>query len=96
MEVRAITGIKNYPFTLSCLHEKFIEKNVNSKIYKDDLRVPNRNSVTFGDKRIRDLEPRIWNMLPAELKRKKSYRKFKTQINNWSGPKCKCSACIYI
>ena len=34
----------------------------------------------------------IWNMLPAELKREISYAEFKTQINNWFGPKCNCSA----
>ena len=54
------------------------EKNVNSKRYKDDLKVPFQNSVTFGDKSVRVLGPHIWNMLPAELKRETSYRKFKT------------------
>ena len=48
------------------------EKNVNSKRYKDDLKVPIRNSVTFGDKSVRVLGSHIWNMLPAELKRKTS------------------------
>ena len=72
------------------------EKNVNSKRCKDDLKVPFQNSVTFGDKSLRVLGPHIWNMLPAELKRETSYRKFKTQINNWFGPKCNCSTCKYL
>ena len=66
--------------------QSLFEKNVNSKRYKDDLKVPIRNSVTFGDKSVRVLGPHIWNMLPAELKRETSYGKFKTQINNWFGP----------
>ena len=78
-----------------CMQSLF-EKNVNPKRYKDDLKVPIRNSVTFGDKSVRVLGPHIWNMLPAELKRETSYRKFKTQINNWFGPKCNCSACKYL
>ena len=52
--------------------QSLFEKNVNSKRYKDDLKVPIRNSVTFGDKSVRVLEPHIWNMLPAELKRETS------------------------
>ena len=35
-------------------------------------------------------------MLPAELKRETSNRKFKTQNNYWFGPKCNCSACKYL
>ena len=50
--------------------QSLLEKNLNSKRYKDDLKVPNRNSVTFGDKSVRVLGLRIYNILPAELKRK--------------------------
>ena len=59
--------------------QSLFEKNVNSKRYKDDLKVPIRDSVTF-----------------AELKRETSYGKFKTQVNNWFGPKCICSAGKYV
>ena len=62
--------------------QSLFEKNVNSKRYKDDLKVPIQNSITFGDKSARVLGPHIWNMLPAELNRETSYEKFKTQINN--------------
>ena len=50
--------------------QSLLEKNLNSKRYKDDLKVPIRNSVTFGDKSVRVLGLRIYNILPAELKRK--------------------------
>ena len=76
--------------------QSFFETNVNSKRYKDDLKVPIRNSVTFGEKGVRVSGPHIWNMLPAELKRETSYEKFKTEVNNWFGPKCNCSACKYV
>ena len=62
--------------------QSFFETNVNSKRYKDDLKVPIRNSVTFGEKGVRVSGPHIWNMLPAELKRETSYEKFKTEVNN--------------
>ena len=64
----------------------YLKKNVESKTYKDDVKVPIRNSVTFGNKSIRVLGHHIWNVLPAELKRETSYRKFKTQIDNCFGP----------
>ena len=73
--------------------QSLFEKNVNSKRFKDDLKVPIRNSTAFGDKSVRVLEPHIWNMLPAELKKETSYGKFKTQINNRFGAKCNCSTC---
>ena len=76
--------------------QSLLEKNVNSKRYKDDLKVPMRNSVTFGDKSVRVLGSHIWNMLPAELKRETSYGKLKTKIDNWFGPKCNCSAWKYV
>ena len=50
--------------------QSLFEKNLNCKRYKDDLKVPMRNSVTFGDKSVRILGLRICNILPAELKRK--------------------------
>ena len=55
------------------------EKNLNSKRYKGDLKVPIWNSVTFEDKSVRVLGPYIWNMLPAELKRE-TCGKFKHKL----------------
>ena len=55
-----------------CMQSLF-EKNVNFKRYKDDLKVPIRNSVTFGDESVRDLGLHIWHMLPAESKRETTY-----------------------
>ena len=56
--------------------QSLFEKIVNSKRYKDDLKVPIRNSVTYGDKSLRVIGPHIWNMLPPELKKETSYGKF--------------------
>ena len=76
--------------------QSLFEKNVNSKRYKDDLKVRIRNTVTFRDKNVRVLGPHIGNMLPPELKRETSYGKFKTQIDHWFGPKCNYGACKYV
>ena len=60
--------------------QSLFEKNVNSKRYKDDLKVPIRNSVTFGDKSVRVFGPHIWNKLPAELKEKHHTKNLKHKL----------------
>ena len=74
----------------------YFEKNENSVSKKYDLKIPIRNSVTFGDKSLRSLAPRVWNSLPKQVKTETSYVKFKEEIAKWFGPKCKCSLCSYI
>ena len=76
--------------------QSLFEENINSTRHKGDIKVPIRHCATFGDKSVTKLGSHIWNMLPAELKRETSYGKFKTQTNNWFGPKCNCSACNYV
>ena len=52
-----------------------------SKRKKNNLEIPDRNTVKFGDKSIRSLGPHIWNGLPEEIKNKTSYNKFKDYLN---------------
>jgi len=74
----------------------YFEKNEKSISKKYDLKIPVRNSVTYGDKSLRCLAPRVWNSLPTNLKKETCFEKFKEQINKWFGPACKCSLCSYI
>ena len=39
--------------------QSLFEKNVNPKRHKDELEVPIRNSVTFGEKSVRVLRPHV-------------------------------------
>ena len=52
-----------------------------SKRKKNNLEIPDRNTVKFGDKSIRSLGSHIWNGLPEEIKNKTSYDKFKDYLN---------------
>ena len=74
----------------------YFEKNENSVSKKYDLKIPIRNSATFGENSLRSIAPRVWNSLPEQLKTETSYVKFKEVIDKWFGPKCKCSLCSYI
>ena len=72
----------------------FIKRN-NINRRKNDLNIPTRNTVTFGNKSLRCLGPHIWNSLPENVKEASSFEKFKESINKWYGPNCKCSLCCY-
>ena len=64
--------------TLSPVYKQSLfEKNVNFKRYKDYIKVPIRNSVTFGYKSARFSGSQISTMLPVELKQETLYGKFK-------------------
>ena len=92
----AIEGFRSVNKLNPVYMQSLFEKNINSKRYRDDFEVPIQNSVTFRDKSVKVLGTYIWNLSSAELKREKSYRKFKTEINNWFRPKCNSSACKYV
>ena len=101
MEVRRLRVLALEVFrSINKLNPSYIqnlfEKRVDSYRHKNDLKIPIRFSVRFGDKSVRALGPHIWNMLPAELKKETTYGKFKTEINKWFGPKCNCSACKFL
>ena len=75
MEVRWLGTLALETFkTLNDLNPAFMKnlfaKREVSKKRKNNLEIPNRNTVKFGDKSIRSLEPHIWNGLPEESKMK--------------------------
>ena len=44
----------------------YFQKNKNSVSKKCDLKIPVRNNVTFGEKSLRSLAPRVWKSLPKQ------------------------------
>ena len=59
-----------------------------SKRRKNNLEIPNQNTVKYGDKR---LGLHIRNILPEEIKNEQSYDNFKEYLNTWYEWKCTCS-----
>ena len=75
MEVRRLGTLALETFkTLNDLNPAFMKnlfaKREVSKIKKNNLEIPDRNTVKFGDKSIRSLGPHIWNDLQEESKMK--------------------------
>ena len=52
-----------------------------SKRRKNNLEIPNRNTAKYGDRNIKSLGSHIWNGLPEEFKKEKSYNKFKEYLS---------------
>ena len=61
--------------------------------YKLNLLIQNHNQVSFGEKSLRILGPRIWNSLPFHIKSAENLNQFKKLIKNWNGISCICSLC---
>ena len=54
---------------------------------------PQVNTVHHGTESLSDLGPKIWEILPEELKKKKSLNSFKETIKLWKPNDCPCRLC---
>ena len=83
--------------TLRSLKPEFIhtyfKKDSHSARRKTDLVVNMAKTITFGEKSLRPLGPKIWNSLPEDVKDLTSLLKFTEFIKTWYGPECRCSRC---
>ena len=54
-----------------------------SKRRKNNLEIPDRNTVKYEDKSTRSLGQHIWNGLPEKIRNENFYDKFKQYLNTW-------------
>ena len=100
MEVRRFGTLALETFkTLNDLNPAFMKnlfaKREVSKRRKNNLEIPNRNTVKYGDKNIRSLGLHNWNGLAEEIRNENFYDKFKEYLNTWYGPERTCSLCSF-
>ena len=100
MEVKRLRTMALEIFkTLNDLNPPFmknlINKRGNTNKRMNDLLIPTRNSVMFGDNSFRCLGPHIWNTLPEHVKAEVSFEKIKEYLSTWFGPSCKCNICSF-
>lgn len=61
------------------------------------LRRANVKSVQYGTESTRALAPKIWDIVPLEIKQSKSLMEFKNRIKQWNPINCPCRLCkVYI
>ena len=99
MEIRRIRTLALETFkTINNLNPSFMNNLFNirksSNRRENNLEIPRRNTVKFGDNSITCLGPHIWNSLPQNVKSEHSYERFKEFIETWYGPQCNCSLCV--
>ena len=74
--------------------ELFSYSNVNYNLRSgSQFHQPSANTVWNGQETISYLGPKIWNMVPEEMKQKSSLFAFKTEIKQWLPDNCPCRIC---
>ena len=67
----------------------FAEKPYNLRNNSIIQRQANR-TVYFGTESISSLAPKLWELIPSEIKSAKSLNIFKAKIKSWTTDKCPC------
>ena len=60
---------------------------------KGDFCIPKINTVNRGEETVRYRGPKIWEIVPEEIKKAESLAIFKNQITKWKPVDCTCRLC---
>ena len=60
---------------------------------RNDFVIPRVHTVYHGTESITYLGPKIWDIVPEEIKQNKYLNSFKESINKWTPIKCPCWLC---
>ena len=58
-----------------------------------DFMRPRVNTVLWGTETLRNIGPKIWDMLPQVIKDSSSLNSFKSRIKQWKCHNCPCRLC---
>ena len=85
---------KNF-LSLEIMKEVFIFQENESYNLRSGTHLMNRNIHTthFGTDTITNLEPKIWKLVPDEIKNASSLLVFKSRIKTWTTGNCPCRLC---
>ena len=82
----------SYPTRSNC-NVKIENDGSISHSQKSNFRTPKVNTVTFGLESFRCLGPKIWKLVPDNLKEIDSLQAFKEALKNFTFNKCPCRLC---
>ena len=68
------------------------QNNCNLK-HRSYFSIPNVKSVYHGSESLSNLGPRIWNLVPDNLKQLDDINSFKTEVKKWKPIDCPCRLC---
>ena len=73
------------------MNEIFVERNNNYSLRGNNLLTRRRvNSVRYGTETVSFLAPKIWDILPKDIKDSESLDIFKSKIKKWIPSECPC------
>ena len=58
-----------------------------------DFVIPRVNTVFWGTETLRVIGPKIWDLLPLDIKMSPTLDSFKLKIKHWQPPNCPCRLC---
>ena len=76
-----------------------IQNLFNRRLHQHDLRsertwdIPNIRTVKYGSETLNYMGPKIWDMVPPEIKMSETLLQFKRRIKTWIPPNCICRIC---
>ena len=76
------------------MNEIFVERNSNFSLRENSVLTRRRvNSVRYGTETVSFLAPKIWYILPKDIKDSESLDIFKSKIKKWIPSECPCRLC---
>ena len=75
------------------MNEIFVERNNYSLRGNNVLTRRRVNSVRYGTETVSFLAPKIWDILPKDIKDSESLDIFKRKIKKWISSECPCRLC---
>ena len=74
-----------------------ITENIYNLRNKPHFQQNRGNTVHYSTESIRVIAPKIWELIPNDIKQSPSINSFKSKIKNWKTDKCPCRLCkVYI
>ena len=72
------------------MNNLFEDKHYTGPNLRSQTELTKSNSVLYGENSVRYLGPKIWDIIPRELKSLESLGKFKSAIKTWIPLRCQC------
>ena len=76
------------------MHEIFEQRNIQYNLRSQtDFQLGSVKTVKCGLRALRYLGPKIWNIVPFEIKNSETLAQFKMKIKSWKPTHCPCNLC---
>ena len=76
------------------MHEIFEQRNIQYNLRSQtDFQLGSVKTVNCGLRALRYLGPKIWNIVPFEIKNSETLAQFKLKIKSWEPSHCPCNLC---